>query len=353
MLAGAAVGAAIMTRYDAALYLPLFALYLIYLRWRRDELRRAVDDVLLFGLSALPFLAAVGIWNLLRFGSPFITGLHQQTLGNPFFLGLAELLVSPGKGLLWYLPLVFLLPWAAAPFVRRNADLAVLCAAMVLLPLLFYANVQYWHGDPSWGPRYLYVAVPYLILPLGEILGAWRRRAVPLRAFAVLLLIVSLGIEVSAVSVTQWRFWYRLQAMQQQTTNAEAWTGQPFRWGAAHYHYYWNIRQSPILIQADDLYQVARLTLGDSRYRLSGKPDPFVSSDTALIYPVNSFAFWWTDPLHPLLGQRTRDVLAGLLAASVLTSLALIVAALRPRRAVDPIGFPEASELNETVPQSV
>ncbi len=340
--AGSGVGLAILTRYDAALYVPLLVVYILFLRWRRQELQYAARDLVVLIGSTLPFIVAIGAWNVARFGSPFTTGLHEQTLGNPFISGVVELLVSPGKGVLWYLPLVFLLPWAIPRFFRRQADLAILCTLLTLLPLAFYANVQYWHGDPSWGPRYLYVAVPYLILPLGEILRNWSGRARPIRLFAVVLVLISLALEVSAVSVTQWRFWYRLEALQQQSANANAWTGQPFRWGAQHYHYYWNIKESPIVLQVDDLYQVARLTLGQERFRLTAKPDPFVSSNTALLYPVNSLGFWWTDTLHPLLGQRARDALAALLSLLVLASFGAILVCVWPPRGW--IGAPAAAQ---------
>jgi hypothetical protein len=207
-------------------------------------------------------------------------------------------------------------------FHRRAGSVAYFCAALVLVPLLFYANVLYWHGDPAWGPRYLYTSLPYLTLPLGEALVRWPRLHLSARAGVLLLVAAGLGLSLAAVSVTQWRFWYRLEVQEQQTVNASQWTGQPFHWGSQRYHYYWNVRQSPILMQVDDVYQVARLdVLGDTRYKLSARPDPYVSNP-ADNYPVNSPNFWWADVRHPLLGARTRYAIALLLAACAAMSLA-------------------------------
>jgi hypothetical protein len=282
-----------------------------------------VVDALTFGLGAAPWFAAVAIWNWVRFGSPFLTGLHERTFGEPFWSGLLGLTVSPGKGLLWYAPLVSLLPWAVPGFVRRTKPLTVLLAAIVLVPLFFYAQVLYWHGDPAWGPRYLYTSLPYLILPLGEILQAWSRRALALRGALLVLTAASLVLQVCAVSVTQWRYWYRLEVVQQRAAHANTWTGTPFYWGASHYRYYWHLDQSPIPFQIDNVYQVLRLAAGDQRYRLTARPDPYVSNP-ADNYPVNELAFWWVDTRHPLLGQRTRDGIAlALLAMSALATLAL------------------------------
>jgi hypothetical protein len=200
----------------------------------------------------------------------------------------------------------------------------VFCAALVLVTVLFYSNVLYWHGDPSWGPRYLYVVVPYLVLPLGEILAAWRRTHTALRAATVLLIACSLALQVSAVSVTQWRFWYRLQAAEEQTS-------QKFQWGASHYHYYWTVADSPIPMQIDDVYQVARLNLGDQKYRLTRKPGSLVHSNPAQDYPVNTVAFWWADTRHPLLGPRTRAAIAAGLGMLAIGCLVLLLLTLTGR----------------------
>lgn len=319
LLAATAIGIAIFTRYDAAIYVIPLALYPLWVRWRAGEARQIAGDALAFGAALFPWLILVALWNYLRFGSVVQTGLHERTFGEPPLQGLANLILSPGKGLLWYLPLVFVLPWAIRAFYRRAPSLAVFFAALCGLTLLFYANVLYWHGDPAWGPRYLYTIVPYLILPLGEILMSWSRRTSALRLFALALVGLSLILEVSAVSVNEWRFWYRLEAWEQGTV-------QPFHWGASHYHYYWTVRQSPILVQPDNLYQVIRLNaFGARRYSLTAHPGPATVSNPADNYPINTLSFWWADTRHPLLGPRARAGIALGLAGAAAVSLLLIM----------------------------
>jgi hypothetical protein len=337
-LAGCAccLGAAILTRYDAAMFVPVFAVFAAWMPARARNWRAAVGVLAIFSAALAPWVAALGLWNQLRFGSPFLTGLQEQTLGGSYLEHLFGLLVSPGKGLIWYLPLVFLLPWCVRGFARRDPALAALAAALVAVPLLFYSAILYWHGDPSWGPRYLYTAVPYLVLPLGELFSRWRVLRPSFRSLVAVAVLASVALNLAALSVTQWRFWYRLQAAQQSRVNEATWSGQPFRWGSSHYHYYWDITQSPIAIQFDNVFQIARLALGDEKYRLVTKPDPFTSSNTADFYPLNTVAFWWADPVHPLFGPRARAAIAlflGLVAALTMFLLFGVIRGPPPPRA--------------------
>jgi hypothetical protein len=306
-VAGSGLGLAFWTRYDALIYLPALAAVSIVVRWRRHPRRRLAKDLAWLLAGAAPWIGFVAWWNTASFGAPWLTGTHPDTFGTPVVWGALGLAVSPSKGIVWFVPPVLLLLWAGRPFFRRQPVAAWLCAVVVLLTLIFYSTVLYWHGDPSWGPRYVYPALPYLVLPLGELLKNWTRLGLPVRSVVVLIVVAGLVVQVAAVSVTQWRFWYRLQVMQQATS-------QPFRWGPSNYHYYWNLRESPLLIQLDDVYQVVRLQLGASRYRFTVKPDPYVGANTAQVYPVNTFAFWWSDVRHPVFGPEARDAwLAALL----------------------------------------
>lgn len=333
VLSGAALAFGVFTRYDFSIYLPALVLFAPAVRFARAE-RGVIRDALATVAGIVPGFALIGLWNWVRFGSVLTTGLHERTFGEPPLLGLASLLVSPGKGLIWYVPILFLLPWALPAFARRRPALSLLFLSLFLFPLVFYANVLYWHGDPAWGPRYLYVALPYLVLPLGEIVERWRTEPRPLKAAAVALVAISITVQIAAVSVTQWRFWYHQEMLHQRTANAEQWSGQPFHWGPTRYHYYWSLSQSPILQQFVDVYQVVRLDTGDNHYLLSGWPDPYVSSPVPN-YPVNTLLFWWSDTRHPVLGPRTRGGIAVILGAGALLALLTLLRSLRGPASVE------------------
>jgi hypothetical protein len=157
-------------------------------------------------------LALVGhaLYNFARFGTPFETGYGAQASAaaftTPLLVGLYGLLLSSGKGIAWFAPIVWLAPLGIIAMLRsrahssaarfgddvRRAGWAVLLAWAV--GLFFYARFQHWAGDGSWGPRYLVPLLPLAAIPVAFALeGAsrWRKRIA--WALGVLGLVVTLG----------------------------------------------------------------------------------------------------------------------------------------------------------------
>lgn len=128
-----------------------------------------------------PVVLAAGViagYDFLRFGSIFETGYTLAPDSGRFtapWMGAAGLLVSPGKGLLWYCPAVVLAAIGYPALFRRKPELAIFIAAELLANLLFYGAYQFWPGDWSWGPRYLLPVLGLVLLPAAEL----RRRVAP------------------------------------------------------------------------------------------------------------------------------------------------------------------------------
>ncbi len=155
-------------------------------------------------------LVGHALYNTLRFGTPFETGYGAQAslsaFSTPLWVGGYGLLLSSGKGVAWFAPMVWLLPAGIAAMVRsrshsdaarrgddvRRAGWAIVAAWVVGLGL--YGRFQHWGGDGSWGPRYLVPLLPLSAVAVAFALeGAsrWRRRAA--WALGVLGMVVTLG----------------------------------------------------------------------------------------------------------------------------------------------------------------
>ncbi len=179
--AGAAAGAwlavALLTHLaDSALYFLVFAVYVLACspRERRMSIAAAFTAPLALGLAI-----TMG-YDLARFGSVLRTGYgivgDQHDLHPPHTLrglwdGLYGPLLSPGKGLFLYAPVLLLAPWAWFRFARRHRAAAWLCLGLCVAAVLGHANTLIvWLGGWAWGPRFLIPILPVALLPLGSLL---------------------------------------------------------------------------------------------------------------------------------------------------------------------------------------
>ena len=209
LLAGSGLGIALLARLNNAIVAPLLALVLAAYLYRRhgppqDAWRRWLGAIVLFGLPVLAALAVTGWYNWLRFGNPLTTGyLPEERFSAPILEGLYGLILSPGKGLLWYNPIFIasLLAWPA--FIRRHRVEGWLAAGVLAANVLFYAPWYLWWGGHAWGPRFLVAALPFAALPLAEALSfAFSgRRRLP-AAGLVALLLLSFGVQAMGLAVS-------------------------------------------------------------------------------------------------------------------------------------------------------
>ena len=167
---GLALGMSVVVEYPSAV--PLIGICVYALSWLRPWQRLAW---LALGI-AIPGLACAA-YHWVVFGGPatlpyeFSTQPHRS---QGFFMGLGvpepkvlyELLVGRYRGLL------YAAPWlaAAAPgaffLLRRSAHRAEAWLAVFVILFVFWLNSSLvdWQGGWAMGPRYLIVAIPFLVI---------------------------------------------------------------------------------------------------------------------------------------------------------------------------------------------
>ena len=111
-------------------------------------------------------VAATLFVNAVRFGSPFNSGYGSLTWTHSL-VGVAGLVWSPARGLLWWFPaaLIALAAIAVLWGIRRRFALA----ATVLSLTLFLSSAfwPYWGGGLDWGPRLMLPGIPLMAVLAG------------------------------------------------------------------------------------------------------------------------------------------------------------------------------------------
>lgn len=186
---GAFLGAALMGRSSSALFIPVVCLYLAGVAATRvPRVRSVVTTGAAVAAGAAPPVLLFLLSNTWRFGSPFDLGYQAVPLEFPLVEGLYGLFLSPGKSLFLYAPVAAVGIVAAFRTPREQRAEAALFLAMAFANAFFFARFVHWHGDHSWGPRYLLMSLPFFILPCAPLLRAvpWRRAVVVAGALGVL-----------------------------------------------------------------------------------------------------------------------------------------------------------------------
>jgi hypothetical protein len=171
VLAGAALGLAILLRPINVLVIPPLFLYLLpetQAAWRdpRAVVRRWLAPGVLTALGL-----AVHLWyNLFRFGRLFATGYESGFRFAPWEAWVG-FLVSPGRSVFLYNPVILLAVPGALMLARRWRREAVLLLIISLGHPFAYGFWHEWHAGQSLGPRYLLPALPLLTLLVLPILS--------------------------------------------------------------------------------------------------------------------------------------------------------------------------------------
>jgi len=194
---GACLGFALITKIMS---LPIAVVVVFYLL-ATCQRRTTVRD--LFLVFSPPYLAFVGIqaWhNFIRYGAVwqfgYDSGWGALGFSTPLYVGLWGLFLSPGKSFFLYSPLALLGCISVKRFFRRNKAETLLFLSIAVVYTLPHARWCLWAGDWAWGPRFLLVIIPYLILPCGVFFEKWDGRSRLYRMASTAFIVLSIGVQV-------------------------------------------------------------------------------------------------------------------------------------------------------------
>ena len=205
VLAGASLGISFFVEYVAALLIVPILAYLILSKVRTRDATFAFGGFLIGPLLQLSYNYEV-LGNPLLFPEQLKGDSSQSLLGrfDPIGMTLHAVLYigSPYRGLLFFSPVV--IAGVYGLYRMYNSDDmkldAILFVALFLAVLLPYSAWQDWTGGQVYGPRFLILGLPYLIIPISVIMA--KGRSVSLKSGFVLLFALSSFVEGTGALTT-------------------------------------------------------------------------------------------------------------------------------------------------------
>lgn len=324
VLAGFGAGATLANKPYALLpVLAVFALLVPSLRGAssRDRARR------LAALGAPLVLWGVGflLFNWTRTGSALDPGRNdpETTLAAPFnFVGF---FISPGKGLIFYSPLVVIGLLGLAAMYRRHRGLTLALVAATLGGVAFVAGLRFW-SDETWGPRYIVWVAWLLLLPIPFWAVTRRRRQILASVAALAVAVQFLGVVAPGTTIANAGddiTGYRIFSRPDGTAIKVPYGRDPIRWIP---------EMSPLLLQAKVVVSRASLAAGGPPVTTAYRPYEGrtrivrLDQDRLDKYGMGAPYFWWA--YGEDLGWIGVIAVAFFL-ASGLTATVLLVAAER------------------------
>jgi len=197
------------TRPTMVLAWPPILVYLYFaLRRRFGPLTRQWRQYLLTAgavvMGMAPWLA-VSLWyNALRTGAVADPGYSGGYIVTTDLLGFLTAVFgntfSTGRGFVIYSPIALLMFWGIRPLWRHWRAESLLIWALVVLFGGFFCSRPGWYTIWPWGPRYLVILAPLVMVAVGFALQRlWSRSTA--RKLIIALIVVSIVVQLLAIAV--------------------------------------------------------------------------------------------------------------------------------------------------------
>jgi hypothetical protein len=222
--AGVALAVAVATRYANVVVIPFFGLLLLKYQMANQQISKSANQQIsklpnhkspishtqragslrawvAFGIPLIAIASAIAYYNVARYGNPLNTGyLPQENFSGILWQGIAGLLISPGRGLFLYAPVLLMMLPAIPSFFRHHRAEAALAGAIILVHLLLYGKWFMWHGGYAWGPRFMVPTLPFFVIGMAPVIE-WARESIWWRRGFLVLASLSGMIQILGLSV--------------------------------------------------------------------------------------------------------------------------------------------------------
>jgi hypothetical protein len=262
VLSGTLFGLSVIASPISGLFIPAYIICsIIYLRKNKKLL-------LSFVVTLVVLLIITALLNYIRFGSfsEFGYGAQYGAFSlNREWQGLIGLLLSPGKGVIFYFPAIVLLPLAIKYSFRLQTSLCFLAVYVFVALWIYFGTLlvggesRSWSGAIAWGPRYLIPLLPLVVVLLGGLLK-YPRSLKTKRLINISVAISAVaGFIINVGGILVWSEYGLIYAWERERLGGLAWELMT-----------WEPKYSPINVHMKMLYDNYLSTIPLEDYRDTG-----------------------------------------------------------------------------------
>jgi hypothetical protein len=198
LFAGLLFGGAFATRpFNALFAIPVAYFILVRIRSASRDFKRYLGRMLVMGAAAASVGALQLLYNWHRFGAPWAFGYETSRFTSNLAATLFAVLISPGRGLLFYATPAALGILGVRAWLRRYPAEAGALLLVAAINLCVYGIWRGWDTPRTWGPRFQLLTVAVLVIPLGFWLSRHWQKWV-FKVFTLAIFAASFGIQAAA-----------------------------------------------------------------------------------------------------------------------------------------------------------
>lgn len=150
----------------------------------------------------LASISGLAYYNVMRFGSLIDFGYGTEGFTGNVPVGLFGVLLSPGRSLFLYSPILIMAIVGAAPLLARKRMLAWLVFGISAAYVLAVAGWDVWWGGKVWGSRLLTPIIPVLGIPIASMMDRALQIRPPRLVWTMAILAI-LGVGIELLTLTQ------------------------------------------------------------------------------------------------------------------------------------------------------